>query len=65
MNTVKKILYEIIGNMPDKDIADVIDYVQFLKLKKEKELYSDLLKCSESSIEFWNNDVDDEEWNNV
>ena len=65
MTTAKKYLYELIEEMPDKDISDVIDYVQFLKLKKEKDLCKDLLNSSESSIEFWNNDIDDEVWNNV
>lgn len=65
MSTAKKILYELIEEMPDKDISEVIDYVQFLKLKKDKELYSDLIGCSESTIKFWNNNVDDEVWNNV
>ncbi|MGD9567482.1 MAG: DUF2281 domain-containing protein [Sedimentibacter sp.] len=65
MGTAKKILYELIEEMPDKDISEVIDYVQFLKLKKDKELFSDLINCCESSLEFWNNDIDDEVWNNV
>lgn len=65
MNTAKKFLYELIEEMPDKDISDIIDYVQFLKLKKEKELCNDLLNSSESSLGFWNNDIDDEVWNNV
>jgi len=63
MNTAKKILFELIEEMPEKDIPEVIDFVQFLKMKKEKELSNDLLNLSESSIEFWNNDIDDEVWN--
>lgn len=65
MSAVKKILYELIEDMPEKDISDVIDYVQFIKLKKEKESADELLYCSESSLDFWNNDIDDEVWNNV
>lgn len=65
MNTVKDILYGLIEELPDKDIPDVIDFVQYLKLKREKELFKDLQKASESSLKFWNNDIDDEVWNNV
>ena len=65
MSAVKKILYELIEDMPEKDISEVIDYVQFIKLKKEKESADELLYCSESSLDFWNNDIDDEVWNNV
>lgn len=65
MSTTKKILYELIEDMPEKEITQIIDYVQFLKLKKEKELLNEILYCSESSLEFWNNDIDDEVWNDV
>jgi len=65
VNTAKKILFELIEEVPDKDILDIIDFVQYLKLKREKELFKDLQFSSESSIKFWNNDIDDEVWNNV
>jgi hypothetical protein len=31
----------------------------------KKELFKDLENSSESSLDFWNNKVDDEVWNNV
>ena len=65
MNVAKKVLYDLIEEIPDKDIVEVIDFVQYLKLKREKELYKDLQNASEGSIRFWNNDIDDEVWNNV
>jgi len=39
MNVAKKMLHELIEEIPDKDIAEVIDFVEFLKLKREKELF--------------------------
>lgn len=65
MDAAKKVLYEMIKEIPEKDIAEVIDFVQYLKLKREKEMFKDLQRASESSIKFWNNDIDDEVWNNV
>lgn len=65
MDAAKKILYELIEEINDKDIAEVIDFVQYLKHKREKEMFKELQKASESSIKFWNNDIDDEVWNNV
>lgn len=65
MDTAKTILYKLIEETPDKDILDIIDFVQYLKLKREKELFKGLQKASESSMKFWNNDIDDEVWNNV
>ncbi len=29
------------------------------------ETFSDLLKAAESSLDFWNNSMDDEDWNNA
>ena len=29
------------------------------------ETFSDLMKASESSLDFWNNSMDDEDWNNA
>jgi hypothetical protein len=65
MNTAKEILIKLIEEMPDNQIPVVIDFVSYLKLKKEKQLFDGLEKASESSIDFWNNDIDDEVWNNV
>lgn len=65
MNTAKKILYKLIEEIPENQIPEVIDFISFLKNKKENEIFKDLISASESSIEFWNNDIDDEVWNNV
>lgn len=43
----------------------MIDFIAYLKTKKETELYKELEKASESSLDFWNNGIDDEVWNNV
>lgn len=65
MNTVKKELLKLINDIPDNQIPVVIDFVSFLKMKREKELFKDLENASESSLDFWNNKIDDEVWNNV
>lgn len=65
MNTAKEILFNLIEEIPENEMAEVIDFIGYLKTKREKELFKDLQKVSESSISFWNNDKDDEVWNNV
>lgn len=65
MNTAKQMLYKLIEEIPEKDAFEVIDFIGYLKMKREKELYKDLEKASESSLEFWNNTIDDEVWNDV
>ncbi|WP_028309624.1 hypothetical protein [Desulfitibacter alkalitolerans] len=65
MNTSRNILLRLINEIPESQIPDVIDFILFLKLKKDRELFRDLELVSESSMDFWNNDIDDEVWNNV
>lgn len=65
MNTAKEILFSLIEEIPENEMTEVIDFIGYLKTKREKELSRDLQKASESSISFWNNDKDDEVWNNV
>jgi len=65
MNTAKKLLFKLIEEVPESQISEIIDFIAFLKNKKDNEVFKDLTLASESSLEFWNNDDDDEVWNNV
>lgn len=65
MNSAKQILYKLIEEIPDNQIFEVIDFVSYLKSKNDKEVFKELEKVSESSMEFWNNSKDDEVWNNA
>lgn len=65
MDTAKQKLIRLIEDMPEKELCEVIDFVGYLKMKREKELYDDLKEVSESSLNFWDNPIDDEVWNNV
>ncbi|KUK09987.1 MAG: hypothetical protein XD50_1731 [Clostridia bacterium 41_269] len=65
MNTSKSILLKLIDDIPENQIQEVIDFVLFLKNKQNNQVFKDLLSASESSIDFWNNDIDDDVWNNV
>ena len=65
MNTARNILFDLLEEVPESEISEVIDFIGYLKLKREKDLYKDLQKTSESSLSFWDNDIDDEVWNNV
>ncbi|MDQ0157824.1 DUF2281 domain-containing protein [Robertmurraya andreesenii] len=65
MNTAKERLLKIIDEIPEQEIAKILDFAECIKLKKEKGLSGDLTKASESSLDFWENDIDDEVWNNV
>ncbi|HHW36472.1 MAG TPA: DUF2281 domain-containing protein [Bacillales bacterium] len=65
MNTAKERLLKIINEIPEQEIDKILDFAEFLKAKKEQSLSKDLMKASESSLHFWDNDIDDEVWNNV
>ena len=65
MTLAQEKLFGIIDNLSDKDLSEVIDFIEYLKLKKENQLYKDLQHVSESSMDFWDNDIDDEAWNNA
>ena len=65
MNTAKERLLKIIEEIPEQDVDKILDFAEYLQAKKEKSLSKDLTKASESSLDFWDNDVDDEVWNNV
>jgi Ca2+-binding EF-hand superfamily protein len=65
MNTAKERLLKIIDEIPEQEVNKILDFAEFLKAKKEKSLTKDLTNASESSLDFWDNDIDDEVWNNV
>lgn len=42
-----------------------LDFAEFLQTKRGKSVSEDLTKVSESSLGFWDHDIDDEVWNYV
>ncbi len=65
MHSVKDKLHQIIENMPDNDALELIEYVDFMKRKRQQSVFKDLELASETSLGFWDNERDDEAWNNV
>ena len=65
MNPARKILINLIEEIPEDNIPEVIDFIGYLKIKNELEVLRELENASSSSMEFWNNDIDDEVWNNA
>ncbi len=61
----KEALYRMLSDIPEKDWEKVADFIGYLKMKREGELLKDLNQASESSLDFWNNDIDDEVWNDA
>lgn len=65
MDTAKQILLKLIDEIPENQIHEIIDFIGYLKIKNERDMFKELEEASKSSMDFWNNDIDDEVWNNV
>ena len=65
MNTAKEFLLKIIDEIPEQEVDKILDFAEYLRAKKEKSLTKDLTRASEISIDFWDNEIDDEIWNDV
>ena len=65
MNTTKDRLLKIIDEIPEREVDKILDFVEYLKAKRDENVSEELTKASESSLEFWDNDIDDKIWSNV
>jgi len=65
MAVVKQVIYDLLDGIPEQQLIEVADFIAFIKKKNENQVFNDLELASTSSIDFWNNTIDDEVWNNV
>jgi hypothetical protein len=62
VNPKEKIL-SLANEMDDVQLSEIAHFMQFLQLKTNNETF-DLVKASESSLAFWDNE-EDSVWDNV
>ncbi len=65
MKTTKENLRALIDKISENEAKEVLDFVGYLSMKRRREKFKDLELASETSLGFWNNDIDDRIWNNV
>ncbi len=65
MKTTKENLRALIDKISENEAKEVLDFVGYLSMKRRREKFKDLELASETSLGFWNNDIDDRTWNNV
>ncbi len=65
MDTAKQTLLKLIDEIPENQIYKIIDFIRYLRVKNEGDMFKELGEASESSMDFWDNDIDDEVWNNT
>ena len=65
MRTTKENLRVLIDKISENEAKEVLDFVGYLNMKRRREKFKDLELASETSLGFWNDDIDDRTWNNV
>ncbi len=65
MRTIKENLKSLIDKISENEAKEVLDFVGYLNMKRRREKFKDLELASETSLGFWDNDIDDRIWNNV
>jgi len=65
MNAKKDLLLKEIENMPDVFIEEILDYVQFLKMKLSKEKLGILILSESSLSKDWLKAEEDEAWQDL
>lgn len=65
MSISKETIYRLIADSPQQELEEVADFIGYLKMKRENHMAKELSQVSKSSLDFWNNDIDDEIWNDA
>lgn len=65
MSISRETLYKLIANIPPQDIEEVADFIGYLRMKRENNILKELSQAAESSLDFWENDIDNEVWNDA
>ena len=65
MITDKKLLYELIDKLPEFEVAEVIDFIGYLNMKRNKKVQDITLASEESLAKEWLTPEEDEAWENL
>ena len=65
MSAARLIVNRMIDEVPDDMLSEIISYIAFVQKRKRETVFKELEQASISSMDFWDNDIDDEVWNNV
>ncbi|MCL2096852.1 MAG: DUF2281 domain-containing protein [Oscillospiraceae bacterium] len=65
MSAAKLIINRMINEMPEDMLSEIISYIAFVQKTKKDLIFKELEQASVSSMDFWDNSIDDEVWNNV
>lgn len=58
-------LKRMIDSITEQEAAEVLDFIGYLNIKRERDTLKNLEHAIITSMDFWDNSVDDEVWNDV
>ena len=59
----KERIFSLANEMNDTQLSEIVNFMQFIRLKNNDDML-DLMKASESTLGFWDNE-EDTVWDNV
>ena len=65
MQAAKQEIYTMVEALPDSVLSEIASFISLVKMRSENKVFKGLEALSNSSTDFWNNELDDEVWNNV
>ncbi|CAG5091235.1 Putative uncharacterized protein [Thermobacillus xylanilyticus] len=65
MNVNREELKRMIDHISEQEVAELLDFIGYLNMKREREALKNLEQACLTSMDFWDNPVDDEVWNDV
>jgi len=65
MSAARLIINRMIDELPDDMLSEIINYIAFVQKTKKDLIFKELEQASVSSMDFWDNPIDEEVWNNV
>ncbi|MDQ0167273.1 DUF2281 domain-containing protein [Bacillus horti] len=65
MSVDREKLKRMIDYISEQEAIEVLDFIGYLNMKRERESLKNLEHASITSMDFWDNPEDDKAWNDV
>ncbi len=65
MLTARKELIALVNRITEKEVQEILDFALFVEKKRNIKELKNLEMASQTSCDFWNNEIDDEVWNDA
>ena len=62
MQHVKQEIYTLVETLHESELSEIANFILFVKMRNENKFFKGLETLSDSSTDFWSNEVDDEVW---